>query len=235
MIDRNQARNLWDSAADWWAQHLREDPNRKEQLFPLLLELLGDVKEKRVLDAGCGEGTMSRLLSTKGAQVTGIDFSRIIDFAKAEEESQRLGISYSKIDIAEASESFTPGYFDSALCSLVIHSCPALQSPLRSLRQVLRTEGSLVVADLHPDFVTPYSLWLKEWRAVDDSRNGSYLVKVALDAPPVPYFYRTRQSLKRAFAEAGFEILAVTEPRPPVVNRPAPGESLFIFFQLVAR
>jgi len=39
------------------------------------LRLLGDLRGKRVLDVGCGEGTNSILLATLGASVTGIDIS----------------------------------------------------------------------------------------------------------------------------------------------------------------
>jgi 2-polyprenyl-3-methyl-5-hydroxy-6-metoxy-1,4-benzoquinol methylase len=38
--------------------------------------LLGDVRGKRILDIGCGDGTRSILLALKGAQVVGIDLSK---------------------------------------------------------------------------------------------------------------------------------------------------------------
>jgi 2-polyprenyl-3-methyl-5-hydroxy-6-metoxy-1,4-benzoquinol methylase len=38
--------------------------------------LLGDVRGKRILDIGCGDGTRSILLALKGAQVVGIDLSQ---------------------------------------------------------------------------------------------------------------------------------------------------------------
>ena len=41
-------------------------------LLPPLLELLGDITGCRVLDAGCGEGYLARVLAARGARVTGI-------------------------------------------------------------------------------------------------------------------------------------------------------------------
>jgi len=38
--------------------------------------LLGDVRGKRILDIGCGDGTRSILLALKGARVVGIDLSK---------------------------------------------------------------------------------------------------------------------------------------------------------------
>lgn len=48
-----------------------------------MLSLIGDVKHKRVLDAGCGYGFYSILLAKRGAMVTGIDISeKMIALAK---------------------------------------------------------------------------------------------------------------------------------------------------------
>ena len=45
-------------------------------LLPPLLDLLGDITGRQVLDAGCGEGLLARVLAACGAQVTGIDLPR---------------------------------------------------------------------------------------------------------------------------------------------------------------
>jgi len=42
---------------------------------PATLALLGDLSDKRVLDAGCGAGAISEAMLARGAQVMGIDVS----------------------------------------------------------------------------------------------------------------------------------------------------------------
>jgi toxoflavin synthase len=60
------------------------------------LKLIGDVKGKRVLDVGCGDGHYTRMLRKAGAaEVVGIDISdRMIELAREQEACQSLGIEY---------------------------------------------------------------------------------------------------------------------------------------------
>ena len=56
--------------------------------YPLVAKLMGDVTGKLVLDFGCGTGTFSRFLQSKGANVTGVDVSgNMIEVAKRNSSS----------------------------------------------------------------------------------------------------------------------------------------------------
>src|SRR5918999_3200494 len=69
-------------------------------IVPHLLDLLGDVSDRVVLDAGCGEGYLARILAARGARVTGIDLSpRLIDLAR-QKESDGV-ITYHVADLSE--------------------------------------------------------------------------------------------------------------------------------------
>ena len=46
---------------------------KRHLLNPVLLRMLGDVRGRRVLDAGCGHGYLARMLAVRGAQVTGFE------------------------------------------------------------------------------------------------------------------------------------------------------------------
>ena len=55
-------------------------------ILPPMLDLLGDLSGQRVLDAGCGEGYLARLLAASGARITGIDISpRLIEQAQGKD------------------------------------------------------------------------------------------------------------------------------------------------------
>ncbi len=55
------------------------------------LQIVGDVSGLTVLDAGCGEGYLSRILLHRGAQVTGIDISpRLVEMARAKDPTDTI-------------------------------------------------------------------------------------------------------------------------------------------------
>jgi SAM-dependent methyltransferase len=61
-----------------------------------LMELIGDLSGKAVVDLACGEGYYTRILRRQGAaRVVGVDLSeRMIELARAEEARHPLGIDY---------------------------------------------------------------------------------------------------------------------------------------------
>src|SRR5688572_10932535 len=82
-------------------QHLIEgfgdegDLTRKYLLNPTIFALLGDVQDQTILDAGCGQGYLSRLLAKQGASITGIEPSdAFYTYALRREQTEQLGIRY---------------------------------------------------------------------------------------------------------------------------------------------
>src|SRR5262245_53936637 len=89
---------------DYSQGYLAEQYQQWFAIYPLMaafeaysfLQLIGDVKGKRVLDVGCGDGHYTRILRKAGAaEVVGIDISdRMIKLAREQEARQSLGIEY---------------------------------------------------------------------------------------------------------------------------------------------
>ena len=75
--NKNQDNIFDDYAYDWW----NKTGNHKllHKLNPLRLEYITsrfEIKNKKILDIGCGGGILSEELSKMGAKVTGIDSSK---------------------------------------------------------------------------------------------------------------------------------------------------------------
>ncbi len=73
-----EAIKRWERFAEEYAEtHTEHGDTHKEVLLnPVLFKLLGDIKGKRILDAGCGEGYLSRKLAKAGAEVTAVDYAK---------------------------------------------------------------------------------------------------------------------------------------------------------------
>ncbi len=79
---------------------LEEAGIEREPMMPIFLEMLGDVSGLTTLDAGCGEGYLSRILARRGANVTGIDIAaRLIEIARAKDPEGK--ITYQVANLSE--------------------------------------------------------------------------------------------------------------------------------------
>ena len=88
-------------------------------LLPPLLELLGDIAGRRLLDAGCGDGYLARVLAARGAHVTGIDLSpRLIEMARQKDPGG--GIDYRVADLSRPLPDIA-GRFDAVASYLVLN------------------------------------------------------------------------------------------------------------------
>ena len=84
MSSDDSSTRSWESIADDWVTHADTNDYRNDFLMPHTFRLLGDVRLRRVLDLGCGEGGYSRELARRGAKVTGVDGSaRLIEVARS--------------------------------------------------------------------------------------------------------------------------------------------------------
>src|SRR5262245_5295394 len=77
------------------------DLTRQYLLNPAILALLGDLRDKTILDAGCGQGYLCRLLARHGARVTGIEPSHAFyAYAQRREQAEQQGIQYLQADLS---------------------------------------------------------------------------------------------------------------------------------------
>ncbi len=85
--------NPWEEYAAGYARWIdrRERAGLEgDAILSRLLELLGDVAGRAVLDAGCGEGFLARILAARGARVTGLDLSpKLIAMARGRDPRAR--------------------------------------------------------------------------------------------------------------------------------------------------
>jgi 2-polyprenyl-3-methyl-5-hydroxy-6-metoxy-1,4-benzoquinol methylase len=115
------------------------------------LTLLGSVKNKEVLDIGCGVGDLSLLLSTKGAHVTGIDISRgMIDLCKMRAERYSIGdIDFRQMNALDLK--FDRGSFDIVIGAAIVHHIPDLRVFFEECKRVLKSGGFILFEEPQRD------------------------------------------------------------------------------------
>jgi SAM-dependent methyltransferase len=112
--------------------------------MPATLELLGDVKGKKILDFGCGSGIYAKLLTRKGARVKGFDISKEMLFIARKKNPKldlKLGSGY-KIPFKEK--------FDIVQASLVLDYFSNWDKVFKEIKRVLKKGGIFVFSIGNP-------------------------------------------------------------------------------------
>ncbi len=141
-------------ASNWDARYGEEgDKFRVHLLNPALLDILGDVAGKHILDAGCGNGYLCRMLARRGAKMVGVDLSSgLIEIARSREPE--LGIVYHVGSIAHMSF-LADDSFDAVVSVCVLMDTRDYEEALGEMHRVLMPGGILAAATMHPCFASP--------------------------------------------------------------------------------
>lgn len=127
------------------------DASRRYVLNPVLFDLLGSVRSKQILDAGCGTGYLCRMLAQRGAQVTGVEpATTMFNYAVGRENADRYGISYVQQDLSELSR--YNHNFDIVVSNMVLMDIPDYQSAMRNCIAALKNGGQFIFSLSHPCF-----------------------------------------------------------------------------------
>jgi ubiquinone biosynthesis O-methyltransferase len=129
----------------WRASEIGATTERLES--QLVLELVGDVDGRRVLDVGCGDGELALELTKRGAVVTGIDASAaMIDAAKRRATQYNVDITF-QVGPAEQLP-FAAEQFDVVTAITILCFVDDAAPVFREFTRVLRPGGRLVIGEL---------------------------------------------------------------------------------------
>lgn len=195
-----------DNPQGWFYNELLE--------MPSTLELLGNVKGKKILDFGCGTGIYAKLLTSKGAKVKGFDISpEMIKIAKTENPKLDLKIGTgNKIPFDEK--------FDIVLASLVVHYFSDWNKMLREIKRVLKKGGIFVFSTGNPVHES------REKKVIGKKKYtlfGDYFSEGKKSVSwkdndgkkmQMPYFHKTYETIINLLLSNGFEIIGYKDCFP---------------------
>jgi SAM-dependent methyltransferase len=184
--------------------------------WPSLRVRIPDLKDKHVLDLGCGFGWFCRWAAEEGAaSVLGLDLSENM-LARARTSTRHETIAYRQTDLD--SVVFSKGDFDFAYSSLALHYLENLDKLFLEISRALAPDGEFVFSVEHPLVTAPSKpAWLNEkgraiWPTDDYLSLGSRTTDWL--APGVIKQHRTLASYLNSLIGAGFRILHVEEWGP---------------------
>lgn len=115
---------------------------------PVVEQLGGDVRGKRVADIGCGTGRHALRLAAAGAEVTAVDFSSgMMGALRGKNPPPSLRIV--EHDLTRGIP-LPDNYYDLVVCCLVLEHFADLAAMVAEMARIGRPGGRIVVTDLHP-------------------------------------------------------------------------------------
>ena len=211
--------DLWESHADWWIEGFTDgaDPEYEEQILPLAAaELAG---AGRVLDVGCGDGQISRLVRRNGAeQVVGIDptWNQLLT-------AQERGGGPMYARAGAGALPFRDEWFDAVVACLVFEHIRDVDDAIAEVARVLVPGGRFCFFLNHPLLQTPNSGWIDD-QVLDPPeqywRIGPYLVEDETieeveKGVHIPFIHRPLSRYVNALAGRGLFLERMDEPAPP--------------------
>jgi SAM-dependent methyltransferase len=213
---------------EMWAAHAEEavasfeqdgDFARRHLLNPTILSLLGSIAGKSVLDAGCGNGYLSRMLAAQGAIVTGVE-PALIDLCRSATDLDS-DVTYVQEDLSTLLDTRPEmaNAYDIVVSNLVLQDIPDGSTAIHNCARTLKRGGSFVLSITHPCFEESAGAWLeKGFVAVHDYFESKAIPQTRFGVR----FHRPLSFYFNSLVESGCNIVRIVEPQLGT-DTPIPG------------
>ncbi len=142
----------WDKVAKFWDEEAGDTGifHQKLDIDPFILKIVGNVKNKNILEVGCGNGYLSRILAKRGAKVAAVDISsKFIKFAIQKEKAKPLGINYFVKDVANL-DCLKDDSYDLVIGNMCLMDIANIKSAIKEVSRVIKRKGCFVFSLTHP-------------------------------------------------------------------------------------
>ena len=150
-LDHDEVNKFDELAAKWWDKDGEFRP--LHQINPLRVDFIEErssMKDKKVLDVGCGGGILAEALSELGANVTGIDASEnTIGVAKSHSRSVGSDVIYIQNTIEEFISSHPNEKFDVITCLEMLEHVPSPNEIIKSCSNLLKDDGNIFFSTIN--------------------------------------------------------------------------------------
>ncbi|MFI7004456.1 class I SAM-dependent methyltransferase [Nocardia sp. NPDC050175] len=229
MLGDDRVTSAYAQNAQFWIDIVRGqlDEFQKRITDPALLATVGDCRGLQILDAGCGEGYLTRELVRRGAaHVHGVDTGEaFIEAARTHPEARPDTATFQLADVADLPLA------DRSVDLVIANRLPnGITNPgkrFHEFARILRPTGRLIALGMHPCFYVARADRTGDDSApmAIDSYFGGRTVEQKFDvagwsspAASVQQFYPLETYI-RMITAAGFVITDLREPHPTPLQR----------------
>ncbi|NQY33428.1 MAG: bifunctional 2-polyprenyl-6-hydroxyphenol methylase/3-demethylubiquinol 3-O-methyltransferase UbiG [Alteromonadaceae bacterium] len=150
-VDLDEIAKFEKVASQWW--DLTGDFKPLHQINPLrrqfIIQYLGDIFDKKIIDVGCGGGILTESLAKLGADVTGIDMgNEPLKVAKLHALESGVKVDYQKITAEEKAKSHNET-FDVVTCMEMLEHVPDPASIVQACAQMVKPGGYVFFSTLN--------------------------------------------------------------------------------------
>ncbi len=213
-----EAQASYDSIGEYYEKFSNTVAQRQSELQDIL-NMVGEIQGKSVLDLACGYGYFGRELHRRGAtKVVGVDISeKMIELAKAKSKLHGDDIEFYRQNVCEMQLNEK---FDIIIAAFLFHystSTEEFEAMFQAAADHLKPSGKLVAYMASPDYrlengnCDNYGFRIL---SEDPWKNGFRCQAEFLTTPPSPFtFYRrSRESYENAINQAGFRRFSWQKP-----------------------
>lgn len=151
-VDPNEIKKFEDLAHRWWDRESEFKP--LHDINPLRLNYIdqhaGGLKDKKVIDVGCGGGILAESMALRGADTLGIDMGKT-PLSVAELHALEAGVDnvvYKKITVEEVANEQAATY-DVVTCMEMLEHVPDPASIIKACSELIKPGGSVFFSTLN--------------------------------------------------------------------------------------
>jgi 2-polyprenyl-6-hydroxyphenyl methylase/3-demethylubiquinone-9 3-methyltransferase len=149
-VDPAEISKFEDLASRWWDKN--GEFKSLHDINPLRLNFINTgspLKDKKVVDVGCGGGILCESMARCGAEVTGIDMGKApLSVARLHSLEEDLEIDYQH-NTAEALAIDNPAGYDVVTCMEMLEHVPDPSSVINACREMVKPGGSVYFSTIN--------------------------------------------------------------------------------------
>ena len=149
-VDPDEIAKFAQLAARWWDPHSEFKP--LHEINPLRLNYINDrvgLKDKTVLDIGCGGGILAESMAALGARVMGIDLGEApLAVAKLHLKESGLKVDYRHVSAEDLARE-QPAAFDVVTCMEMLEHVPDPASTIAACAKLVKPGGQVFFSTIN--------------------------------------------------------------------------------------